>query len=107
VGGGLGGLIIIALYFLLGGNPDEVVQSLQTEGTTSPAAVGYLEWDDIGEGLNAASAVGDDRIRRQTQGDIVQDAFTHGTSEQRVRRFKKGLETGDINQGDTFGADIL
>lgn len=260
VGGGLGGLIIVALYFLLGGNPDEVMQSLQTEATTSPAgtgqplsekdkelgefvsvvladtedvwgsvfseggrqyrepslilftdqvqsacgyagaatgpfycpadekvyldlsffdemqvklgapgdfalayviahevghhvqnqlgimeqvmsrrgrvserefnqlqvrlelqadflagvwahyakqAAGYLEEGDIEEGLNAASAVGDDRIQRRTQGYIVPDAFTHGTSEQRVRWFKKGLETGDINQGDTFGADIL
>jgi uncharacterized protein len=260
VGGGLGGLIIVALYFLLGGNPDEVMQSLQTEGTTSTAsagqplsekdkemgdfvsvvlagtedvwrtvfseggqqyqephlvlftdqvqsacgfagaatgpfycpgdekvyldlsffdemqvklgapgdfalayviahevghhvqkqlgimdqvmsrrgrvserefsqlqvrlelqadflagvwahyakqAAGYLEEGDIEEGLNAASAVGDDRIQRQTQGYVVPDAFTHGTSEQRVRWFKKGLDTGDINQGDTFGADIL
>lgn len=260
VGGGLGGLIIVALYFLLGGNPDEIVQSLQTEATTSPAAAGqplsekdkemgdfvsvvladtedvwgtvlgesgqqyrqphlvlftdqvqsacgfagaatgpfycpgdekvyldlsffdemqvklgapgdfalayviahevghhvqnqlgimdqvmsrrsrlserefnqlqvrlelqadflagvwahyakqaagYLEEGDIEEGLNAASAVGDDRIQRQTQGYVVPDAFTHGTSEQRVRWFKKGLDSGDINQGDTFGADIL
>lgn len=68
---------------------------------------GYLEAGDIEEGLNAASAVGDDRIMKQTQGYIVPDAFTHGTSEQRVRWFKKGLETGDINQGDTFGAAIL
>jgi len=70
-------------------------------------AAGYLEAGDIEEGLNAASAVGDDRIQRQQQGYVVPDAFTHGTSEQRVRWFKKGLETGDINQGDTFGADIL
>jgi predicted metalloprotease len=68
---------------------------------------GYLEAGDIEEGLNAASAVGDDRIMKQTQGTVVPDAFTHGTSEQRVRWFKKGLETGDINQGDTFGAAIL
>jgi len=260
VGGGLGGLIIVALYFLLGGNPDEIVQSLQTQGTTSTAAAGqplsekdkemgdfvsviladtedvwrtvfsgsgqqyrephlvlftdqvdsacgyagaatgpfycpgdekvyldlsffdemqlklgapgdfalgyviahevghhvqnllgimdqvmsrrgrvgerefnqlqvrlelqadflagvwahyarqaadYLEQGDIEEGLNAASAVGDDRIQRQQQGYVVPDAFTHGTSEQRVRWFKKGLETGDINQGDTFNASIL
>jgi len=53
-----------------------------------------------------AGAVGDDRIQPQTQGYVVPDAFTHGTSEQLVRRFKKGLDTGDINQGDTFGADI-
>jgi hypothetical protein len=70
-------------------------------------AAGYLEEGDIEEGLNAASAVGDDRIQRKTQGYVVPDAFTHGTSEQRVRWFKKGLETGDINQGDTFGAAVL
>jgi predicted metalloprotease len=70
-------------------------------------SAGYLEEGDIEEGLNAASAVGDDRIQRQQQGYVVPDAFTHGTSEQRVRWFKKGLETGDINQGDTFGASIL
>jgi len=70
-------------------------------------AVGYLEPGDIEEGLNAASAVGDDRIQRRSQGYVVPDAFTHGTSEQRVRWFKKGLETGDFNQGDTFNASIL
>jgi predicted metalloprotease len=68
---------------------------------------GFLEPGDIEEGMNAASAVGDDRIMKQSQGYIVPDAFTHGTSEQRVRWFKKGLDTGDINQGDTFGAAIL
>jgi predicted metalloprotease len=57
--------------------------------------------------MNAAAAVGDDRTMRQTQGCVVPDAFTHGTSEQRVRWFKKGLETGDIRQGDTFGAEKL
>ena len=70
-------------------------------------AVGYLESGDIEEGLNAASAVGDDRIMKRTQGYVVPDAFTHGTSEQRVRWFKKGLDTGDINKGDTFGAAVL
>jgi len=67
----------------------------------------YLEAGDIEEGMNAASAVGDDRIMKQTQGYVVPDAFTHGTSEQRLRWFKKGLETGDIRQGDTFGAASL
>jgi predicted metalloprotease len=67
----------------------------------------FLERGDIEEGLNAASAVGDDRIQRQTQGYVVPDSFTHGTSEQRVRWFRKGLETGDIRQGDTFGARAL
>jgi len=67
----------------------------------------FLEPGDIEEGMNAASAVGDDRIMRQTQGYVVPDAFTHGTSEQRLRWFKKGLDTGDIRQGDTFGAARL
>jgi predicted metalloprotease len=70
-------------------------------------AVGFLEPGDIEEGINAASAVGDDRIQRRSQGYLVPDAFTHGTSEQRVRWFKKGLDTGDFNQGDTFNASDL
>jgi len=70
-------------------------------------ATDFLEEGDIEEGLNAASAVGDDRIMKQSQGYVVPDAFTHGTSEQRVRWFKKGLETGDVQQGDTFGAASL
>ncbi len=66
-----------------------------------------LEPGDIEEGINAAGAVGDDRIQRQTQGHVVPDAFTHGTSEQRVRWFRKGYESGDIDQGDTFNAPDL
>ena len=66
-----------------------------------------LEPGDIEEGINAASAVGDDRIQRQTQGYVIPDAFTHGTSEQRVRWFRTGYETGDINRGDTFNAPSL
>jgi predicted metalloprotease len=67
----------------------------------------FLEKGDIEEGINAAAAVGDDRIQRQAQGYIVPDAFTHGTSEQRVRWFRKGLESGDVQQGDTFRAPEL
>jgi uncharacterized protein len=48
--------------------------------------------------------IADDNIQRQAQGYVVPDSFTHGTSEQRVRWFRKGLETGDVTQGDTFGA---
>jgi hypothetical protein len=66
-----------------------------------------LEPGDIEEGINAAGAVGDDRIMKQTQGYVVPDAFTHGTSAQRVRWFTKGFQTGDINQGDTFKAKEL
>ncbi len=61
-----------------------------------------LEEGDLQEALNAAASVGDDRIQMQSQGYIVPDAFTHGTSEQRREWFLKGYQTGDINQGDTF-----
>ncbi|MDQ3472409.1 MAG: zinc metallopeptidase [Acidobacteriota bacterium] len=63
---------------------------------------GLLEHGDVEEALGAASAVGDDRMQRGAQGYVVPDSFTHGTSEQRVRWFRHGLETGDIRQGDTF-----
>ena len=66
-----------------------------------------LEAGDIEEGLRAASAIGDDRIQQQTQGYVVQDAFTHGSSEQRVRWFRRGLETGTPEACDTFSARDL
>jgi|OpeIllAssembly_1097287.scaffolds.fasta_scaffold00526_5 hypothetical protein len=66
-----------------------------------------LEAGDIEEGLNAASAIGDDRIQRKTQGYVVPDAFTHGSSAQRVRWFKLGFEQGNLQSCDTFGADRL
>jgi uncharacterized protein len=61
-----------------------------------------LEEGDVEEAVNAAAAVGDDRIQMQSQGYVVPDAFTHGTSEQRKSWFLKGFQTGDMNQGDTF-----
>lgn len=61
-----------------------------------------LEAGDIDEALNAANAIGDDRLQQQSQGYVVPDAFTHGTSKQRMYWFKKGFETGDLSQGDTF-----
>ncbi|MBK7692393.1 MAG: neutral zinc metallopeptidase [Bacteroidetes bacterium] len=61
-----------------------------------------LEDGDIEEAMSAANAVGDDRLQKQAQGYVVPDAFTHGTSEQRMYWFKKGYTTGDPNQGDTF-----
>jgi hypothetical protein len=61
-----------------------------------------LESGDVEEGLRAAAAIGDDRIQRQTQGTIVPEAFTHGTSEQRVRWFRRGLENGSLEACDTF-----
>jgi len=66
-----------------------------------------LEAGDIEEGLNAAAAVGDDRIMKQQQGTVVPDAFTHGTSAQRVRWFTLGFKTGDLSRGDTFAAQEL
>jgi uncharacterized protein len=68
---------------------------------------GVLEPGDIEEALRAASAIGDDQIQRQTTGYVVPDSFTHGTSEQRFRWFKKGYDTGDMRQGDTFSAPNL
>ncbi len=61
-----------------------------------------LEEGDIEEALSAANAVGDDAIQKRSQGSVVPDSFTHGTSAQRMSWFKKGLETGDLTQGDTF-----
>ena len=68
---------------------------------------GIIEAGDIEEALNAATAIGDDRLQQQGQGYVVPDSFTHGTSAQRVRWFRKGFETGDIRQGDTFSARSL
>jgi predicted metalloprotease len=68
---------------------------------------GIVEPGDVEEALGAASAVGDDRLQREGQGYVVPDSFTHGSSEQRIRWFRKGLETGDIRQGDTFSSGDL
>lgn len=62
-----------------------------------------LEEGDVQEALRAANAIGDDRLQMQSRGFVVPDSFTHGTSQQRVRWFAKGLKTGDMSQGDTFG----
>jgi predicted metalloprotease len=61
-----------------------------------------LEEGDIEEALRAANAIGDDALQKEAQGYVVPDAFTHGTSEQRMYWFKKGYQTGDINKGNTF-----
>jgi len=66
-----------------------------------------LESGDLEEALKAASAVGDDNIQKQVQGYVVPESFTHGTSEQRKKWFYKGFTSGDIRQGDTFGASDL
>lgn len=61
-----------------------------------------LEPGDLEEALRAASAIGDDNIQKNTRGYVVPDSFTHGSSEQRVRWFRRGFTSGDVNQGDTF-----
>ncbi|AOM76665.1 neutral zinc metallopeptidase [Pedobacter steynii] len=66
-----------------------------------------LEEGDLEEALTAANAIGDDKLQKQAQGEVVPDAFTHGTSAQRMYWFKKGFETGDIRQGDTFNSSQL
>lgn len=66
-----------------------------------------MESGDLEEALNAANAIGDDRLQKQSSGRVVPDSFTHGTSAQRMRWFKKGFDTGDLSQGDTFSATSL
>ena len=67
----------------------------------------WLEAGDIEEAMNTATAIGDDRLQKQSQGEVVPDAFTHGTSAERVRWFKLGFEQGDIGACDTFKATNL
>ena len=66
-----------------------------------------LEPGDIEEGLAAAAAIGDDRLQRQSGGQVVPESFTHGSSAQRVRWFSRGFQSGDPNQCDTFNAQAL
>jgi hypothetical protein len=66
-----------------------------------------LEKGDLDEALNAANAIGDDRLQKQSSGRVVPDSFTHGTSAQRMKWFKKGYDTGDMKQGDTFSTSDL
>lgn len=68
-------------------------------------SLNVIEPGDIDEALNAASSIGDDRLQKMSQGYVVPDAFTHGTSAQRNEWFRKGFETGDMRQGDTFSVD--
>ena len=95
------------------GNRLSVLQELQADclagvwANHADKARNVLESGDVEEALNAASAIGDDRLQRQSQGTVVPDAFTHGTSEQRVRWFSNGLKSGDINQCNTFKAEQL
>jgi uncharacterized protein len=66
----------------------------------------FLEWGDIEEGLQAASSIGDDRLQQQSQGYVVPESFTHGSSEQRVSWFKRGIESGSVESCDTFRSDV-
>ena len=76
--------------------------------TLTPAHVERgLESGDVEEALNTATAIGDDRLQKQAQGEVVPDSFTHGTSEQRVRWFKTGSASGQVNSCDTFAAAKL
>lgn len=68
---------------------------------------GYLEEGDLEEAINAANAIGDDRLQKQSQGYVIPDTFTHGTSEQRMRWFKRGFQYGDLEHGDTFNTNDL
>jgi uncharacterized protein len=63
-----------------------------------------LESGDIEEGLNAAAQIGDDNLQKRAQGYIVPEGFTHGSAEQRVRWFKRGIDNGELNQCDTFSS---
>jgi predicted metalloprotease len=67
----------------------------------------WLDPGDAEQALATATAIGDDRLQRQSQGAVVPDAFTHGTSKQRVRWFSRGFETGEIDRCDTFSEASL
>jgi uncharacterized protein len=71
------------------------------------ARANILEEGDIEEGLNAAAAIGDDRLQKRSQGYVVPESFTHGSSEQRVRWFKQGMTAKDVRDCDTFATDSL
>ena len=101
--------------------PDFLMQRTTSSWVTSAPATGFaslwlcdgnaafmaLKPGDLEAALAAATAIGDDRLQQQAQGRIVPESFTHGSSEQRVRWFKRGFETGDINQCNTFKAARL
>jgi predicted metalloprotease len=67
----------------------------------------FMERGDLEAGLNAAAAVGDDRLQRRSQGTVVPESFTHGSSAQRVRWFRRGFDSGDVRECDSFGAAQL
>ena len=73
----------------------------------SQRSKGWLDQGDIEEAMNAAAQIGDDTLQRRTQGMVVPESFTHGTSAQRMDWFKRGLQTGEVNQCDTLGSNQL
>jgi predicted metalloprotease len=92
------------------GNALQVRMELQADcyaGLWARSVQQQLEPGDVEEALTAANAIGDDRLQRQSQGYVVPDSFTHGTSEQRMRWFKRGFDTGNVSQCDTFDAGQL
>nr|WP_239063296.1 neutral zinc metallopeptidase [Streptomyces sp. SID13031] len=104
-----------------GANSDSVRSELQADclagvwtnhATTVPTKSGKplitgLTEDDIGDGLDAAAAVGDDRIQSKTQGQVTPESFSHGTAEQRMKWFKTGMDSGDLTRCDTWSANPL
>lgn len=98
---------------LEGDNGLLVRQELQADclaGVWANSAQRRLDWlepGDLEEALNAANAIGDDRLQKQSRGQVMPDSFTHGTSAQRQRWFKAGFDSGSLNSCDTFGARSL
>ena len=93
-----------------GGNDLSVRQELQADcfaGVWAKRSGIALDPGDVEEGLGAAAAIGDDRIQRQSQGYVVPESWTHGSSEMRMRWLRRGMETGDPNSCDTFAAESL
>jgi len=95
------------------GNALQVRTELQADcfagiwASEANARASILEEGDVEEGLNAAAAIGDDRLQKRSQGHVVPESFTHGTSEQRVRWFKRGMDATSIRDCDTFSAASL
>jgi hypothetical protein len=95
-----------------GANGLSVRQELQADcfagvwANRSEQRLHWLQPGDVEEALNAASQIGDDTLQRETQGTVVPDSFTHGTSAQRVKWFKAGLQSGQVSSCDTFAGAL-
>ena len=96
-----------------GVNQLSVMQELQADclagvwANNANKSRGILEHGDVEEGLNAASSIGDDRLQRQARGTVNPESFTHGSSAQRVRWFRTGMQQGTLQACDTFRASDL